>query len=61
MNELFTDSGEITEVGGPLFQGMKRYDARNAVLKKLEELGTSFSPSSYLILLMIYLSLIICS
>jgi len=40
MYELFTDQGAITEVGGSLFQGMKRFDARNAVLKKLEELGT---------------------
>eukprot|EP00026_Physarum_polycephalum_P001667 Phypoly_transcript_01669.p1 GENE.Phypoly_transcript_01669~~Phypoly_transcript_01669.p1 ORF type:complete len:1006 (+),score=183.69 Phypoly_transcript_01669:169-3186(+) len=39
IHELFTDSGAITEVGGPLFQGMMRFDARNAVLKKLEELG----------------------
>eukprot|EP00026_Physarum_polycephalum_P001453 Phypoly_transcript_01455.p1 GENE.Phypoly_transcript_01455~~Phypoly_transcript_01455.p1 ORF type:complete len:1115 (+),score=189.55 Phypoly_transcript_01455:428-3346(+) len=37
MPELFTDSGEINEQGGPLFQGMKRFDARNAVLEKLKE------------------------
>jgi valyl-tRNA synthetase len=43
MPELFTDSGEINEVGGPLFQGMKRFDARNAVLEKLKEKG-QFSP-----------------
>jgi valyl-tRNA synthetase len=37
--ELFTDSGAITEIGGPQFEGMMRFDARNGVLKKLEELG----------------------
>lgn len=41
MPELFTDSGEINEFGGPLFKGMKRFDARNAVLEKLKEKGLS--------------------
>lgn len=39
MPELFTDSGEINEQGGSLFQGMKRFDAREAVLEKLKEKG----------------------
>lgn len=40
MPELFTDSGEINEVGGPMFQGLKRFDARNLVLEKLKEKGS---------------------
>lgn len=39
MPELFTDDGLINEVGGE-FKGMKRFDARVAVLEKLKEKGT---------------------
>ncbi len=41
MPELFTDSGEVNEVGGSLFQGMKRFDARYEVLEQLKKKGTT--------------------
>ncbi|EFA76256.1 valyl tRNA synthetase [Heterostelium album PN500] len=39
MINLFTDEGLINENGGEKFQGMRRFDARNAVIESLKELG----------------------
>ena len=35
----FTEDGIINDVGGELFKGMKRFECRVAIEKKLEELG----------------------
>ena len=34
---IFNDDGTLNENGGP-FKGMKRYDCRNAIIKKLTEM-----------------------
>ncbi|KYQ93821.1 valyl tRNA synthetase [Tieghemostelium lacteum] len=39
MINLFTDEGLINENGGERFKGLKRFDARNEVIKALQEKG----------------------
>lgn len=36
---VFDEDGKINHIGGPLFQGMMRFDAREAVYKELEKRG----------------------
>lgn len=50
---IFDDDGNVNENGGP-FKGMKRFDAREAILKALEEKGTS-SSFCVLCLVIVYL------
>ena len=36
---IFTDAGDINEAGGAMFAGMKRFDARQAVIERLQAAG----------------------